>query len=64
MLKFLLQEVERAGLDEVIVHVTDIYANLRTKCELERSESELNTRLKKYEQMSMGKPKGLSELEN
>ncbi len=55
VVEFLLKEFERFGLDEVIVHVADIYASLGTNCEMEGSESELQVRLKKYEQMSIGK---------
>lgn len=55
VVEFLLKEFERFALDEVIVHVADIYATLGSDCEMEGSESELQARLKRYEQMSVGK---------
>jgi peroxiredoxin len=52
---FLLKEFERYALDEVIVHVSEIYSSLGKNCEMEGSDSALQLRLKKYEQMSIGK---------
>lgn len=54
VLSYLVRKLEQFGMENVILHIAENYADSGDKCEKESSDSEIINRLKKYEQMRIG----------
>lgn len=50
-----VKKLEQFGMENVILHIAENYANNGDKCEKESSDSEIINRLKKYELLQIGK---------